>query len=271
MPGDPPALGKLVDIGGRRIHVFCTGSGSPAIVISGSYSFHWVLVQPRLSMFTRVCTYDGAGTAWSDEGRWATCADRVDELHRLVAAAKIERPFILAGFSVGALVARRYAAVYPKDLSGMVLIDHAFLPEPNKTAPAINGTDTAPVLIEQTPILTTTRESSNFANLPEWARKLEDWAEKRQPRPDASLAAASCEADLNAASQQIRSLTDLPLFVVSASNSAPGYSELQSRLLALSSKSTHLQSDKSFHSIEIDDPDTVVAALRMDLDKARQN
>jgi hypothetical protein len=61
----PKPLGKLVDVGGYRVHLYCTGTGSPTVVITGAgYSFDWGLVQPEVAKFTRVCTYDHSGVAW---------------------------------------------------------------------------------------------------------------------------------------------------------------------------------------------------------------
>src|ERR1700691_5597255 len=68
---EPEPLGKLVDLGGHRLHVNCTGNGSPTVVVEnglGDFSFDWILVQSRVARFTRICTYDRAGYAWSDPG-----------------------------------------------------------------------------------------------------------------------------------------------------------------------------------------------------------
>jgi hypothetical protein len=68
---DPKLIGKLVDLGGHRLHVNCTGKGNPTVVVEnglGDFSFDWILVQSRVSRFTRICTYDRVGYAWSDPG-----------------------------------------------------------------------------------------------------------------------------------------------------------------------------------------------------------
>lgn len=67
-----PPPGKLVDIGGYRLHLNCTGKGDPTVVLipgGGDFSFDWGLVQPNASRFTRVCSYDFAGSAWSVKHR----------------------------------------------------------------------------------------------------------------------------------------------------------------------------------------------------------
>lgn len=64
----PAPLGKLVDVGGRKLHLYCTGQGSPTVVLesgAGSFSIDWALVQPEVAKITRVCSYDRAGYGWS--------------------------------------------------------------------------------------------------------------------------------------------------------------------------------------------------------------
>src|SRR5690348_800010 len=75
-----PPIGKLVDVGGYRVHLYCIGSGSPAVVITGAgYSFDWGLVQPEVAKFTQVCAYDHSGVTWSDPGPTDSCSLRVHE------------------------------------------------------------------------------------------------------------------------------------------------------------------------------------------------
>src|SRR5580658_564736 len=89
-PYPPP--GQLVDLGGYRVHLYCTGQGDPTVVVvGGGFSFDWDLVQSEVAKFTKVCTYDVAGTAWSDPhpGSFGTCPDRVSEVHELLNTARI--------------------------------------------------------------------------------------------------------------------------------------------------------------------------------------
>ena len=65
LPDHPPA-GRMIDIGGRKLHLLCSGKGSPTVVLvagGGAYSIDWALVQPRVAETTRVCSYDRAGLA----------------------------------------------------------------------------------------------------------------------------------------------------------------------------------------------------------------
>ena len=128
-PEPIPPLGKLVDAGGPQLHVRCTGSGSPAVILesgAGDFSFVWALVEPGVAKFTRVCSYDRAGYAWSDAGpKPRTLAQLVYELHAVLASAGVQPPYVLVGASLGGLIARTFAATYPSEVSGMVLVDGA--------------------------------------------------------------------------------------------------------------------------------------------------
>lgn len=263
----PAPLGRLVDVGGYRVHLYCTGSGSPTVLVVGAgFSFDWGLVQPEVAKFTTICTYDVSGTAWSDPGPPLTCRERVNEVHRLVRAARLEVPLVLMGLSLGACVARLYAAVYPGDVSGLVLADHAFSPDPppadSGPPPPGAGYDTPPVLIYQAPIMVTVEQASNFQRLPERIRQLHRWAASLNPKMPSWEDAEDCLAQLKAAAAGPFPLGNLPLAVVSTDNQARGYDRLQKELLALSHRSTQRIAGGSFHSVEIDRPDVVVAAVR---------
>jgi pimeloyl-ACP methyl ester carboxylesterase len=123
----PSPLGKLVDVGGRHIHIHCIGEGSPTVVMeagAGDFSFDWSLVQPKVAKFTRVCTYDRAGYAWSDAGPMPrTLKQIVYELHTGLDKTEIKPPFVLVGHSLGGLTMRVFAQQYPKEVAGMVLVD----------------------------------------------------------------------------------------------------------------------------------------------------
>jgi pimeloyl-ACP methyl ester carboxylesterase len=123
----PPPPGKLIDVGGYRLHLNCTGKGEPTVVLipgGGDFSFDWSLVQPDASRFARVCSYDFAGSAWSDPGPTPrTMRQDAYELHNLLTAAHVNGPYVLVGHSLGGLVTRVYAAAYPAEVAGIVLID----------------------------------------------------------------------------------------------------------------------------------------------------
>jgi pimeloyl-ACP methyl ester carboxylesterase len=122
-----PPPGKLIDIGGYRLHLLCAGEGSPTVVLDyglvGSY-LEWRLVQSEVARLTRVCAYDRAGYGWSDRSpKPRTPEIMTNELHTLLEKAGEKPPFILVGHSFGGLVVRRYALSYPEDVAGVVLVD----------------------------------------------------------------------------------------------------------------------------------------------------
>ncbi len=123
------APGRLIDVGGFRLHVNCAGTGSPAVIFDaalGASSLSWVHVQPDVARITRTCAYDRAGFAWSDAGPMPRTAGRVaDELLVLLRRAEIPPPYVLVGHSFGGLVMRIFAARYREMTSGLVLVDPA--------------------------------------------------------------------------------------------------------------------------------------------------
>lgn len=124
----PAPLGKLIDVGGYRVHLYCTGTGGPTVVIVGAgMSFNWGLVQPDVAKSTQVCSYDHSGVSWSDDGPSDSCSLRVNEIHAALKNAGIKGPFVLVGHSLGGLVARPYAERYPAEVAGVVFVDHAFV------------------------------------------------------------------------------------------------------------------------------------------------
>jgi pimeloyl-ACP methyl ester carboxylesterase len=127
-PFPPP--GKLVDVGGWRLHLNCTGevrASQPTVILesgSGDFSVEWSLVQPGVARFARVCSYDRGGDGWSDLGPHPrTMRQIVYELHTLLDRAGVKPPLVLVGHSYGGWLVRLYASTYPADVVGMVLVE----------------------------------------------------------------------------------------------------------------------------------------------------
>lgn len=117
----------LVDIGGRKMNIYCVGHGSPTVVFDaglGDQIRAWAMVQPAIARVTRACSYDRAGLGFSDPSdRPGTAANAVDDLHRLLLAASIKRPYVLVGHSLGGMYLQLFADHYRSDVAGMVLVD----------------------------------------------------------------------------------------------------------------------------------------------------
>jgi pimeloyl-ACP methyl ester carboxylesterase len=127
-PFPPP--GRLVDVGGWRLHINCTGearASQPTVILesgTGDFSVEWSLVQPGVARFARVCSYDRAGDGWSDLGPHPrTMHQIVYELHTLLDKAGVKPPLVLVGHSYGGALVRLYASTYPADVAGMVLVE----------------------------------------------------------------------------------------------------------------------------------------------------
>ena len=125
----PPAPGKLFDIGsGRRLHMICSGQGSPTVILeagASAFAIDWTIVQNEIAKSHRVCSYDRAGMGWSDAlPDDAIPAERdTPDLHELLAAAKEAAPYVLVGASNGGLQIRHYLAAYPAEVVGLVVVD----------------------------------------------------------------------------------------------------------------------------------------------------
>ena len=129
-PAPLPPPGKLIDVGGWRLHLNCTGEArvsQPTVILEagmGDFSVEWSLVQPGVGRFARVCSYDRAGDGWSDLGPHPrTMHQIVYELHTLLENAGVKPPLLLVGHSYGGWLVRLYASSYPADVTGMVLVE----------------------------------------------------------------------------------------------------------------------------------------------------
>jgi pimeloyl-ACP methyl ester carboxylesterase len=128
-----PPPGEMVDVGGYRLHINCTGQGSPTVILdagSGLFSAQWVRVQRQVSDTTRVCAYDRAGMGWSEMGPDPRDAQQItSELHTLLGKAGIEGPYVLVGHSYGGMYMQTYAARYPDEVAGVALVDSSTDPD----------------------------------------------------------------------------------------------------------------------------------------------
>ena len=122
-----PAPGQMVDIGGYRLHIHCTGHGSPTVILEAggaNGSLSWYQVQPLIARFTRVCAYDRAGHGWSDSIPKSRLPSEIaEELHGLLARARIDGPYVFVGHSIGGFYAWIFAARFRNQVAGVVLVD----------------------------------------------------------------------------------------------------------------------------------------------------
>ena len=242
--------GHLVDVGGRRLYVHCTGSGSPTVVlVSGlaETSVYWGgWIAPAVAQNTTVCAYDRAGQGWSDPP--ASPQDGVavaTDLHTLLDHAQIPGPYVLVGHSTGGVYIRVFAARYPDQVAGMVLLDS----QPNE---AFTGLPDFPSFYSAI-----RRASALFPSLARLGvfRLVNQFAPDTLPVParDEERAVVST-ASLNRIQRDeftelpvtlkeaaaLTTLGDRPLIVVTAAKGAQaGWLPLQDKMAGLSSNSAH--------------------------------
>ena len=135
-----PMPGELIDVGGHRLHLHCTGTGSPTVVLepglgAGSSDLAWIA--PAVARDSRVCVYDRAGRGWSDPAADGPRDGNqiAADLHTLLDRAHVPGPYVLAGHSFGGLYTLSFAAQFPDQVAGLVLIDST-APRPGSAPPA---------------------------------------------------------------------------------------------------------------------------------------
>jgi pimeloyl-ACP methyl ester carboxylesterase len=284
--GYPPP-GRLIDIGGRKLHFYCTGNGSPTVILmagGGAFSIDWSLVQPRIADNTRVCSYDRAGLAWSDPGPAdETVEQTIADLHSLLQATKERGPFLLVGASIGGIYIRAYQRKFPDEVAGLVFSNSS-----GRVGISVNGK--AGLIWELTedeirsafPLPSSvkgtapTRVGELFDRLPADLQPVRLWLEVRLWEKW-QRATVSPDSTLSWRKEFLREfeeteggnehpLGELPVMVLS-SGPAASESERQSRNIAsarldfLSSNTTHITATGSGHEIHLYRPDVVSQAL----------
>jgi pimeloyl-ACP methyl ester carboxylesterase len=127
VPSASASAGQLVDVGGRRLYLECSGSGAPVVLLQaglGESSPEWAQIAPEIATSTTVCAYDRAGHGRSDEAPAPQDAIVLaQDLHTLLGRAGIAGPYVLVGHSSGGAYVRGFAAQFPSEVAGMVLLD----------------------------------------------------------------------------------------------------------------------------------------------------
>jgi pimeloyl-ACP methyl ester carboxylesterase len=253
-----PPPGEMVDVGGHSLHINCVGQGSPTVVLdagSGEMSAHWVGVQRGVSGTTRVCSYDRAGMGWSESGPEPRDAERITgELHTLLSKAGIEGPYVLVGHSFGGMYMQTYAARYPDEVAGVVLVDSSTDPEQFSQRPEARESDepqkqssaVGPRLVR---LVVSLPARLGIVRL---LSELDPASPELPPQQRAQIDAlapstrqwTTSALEFLAPTQTLRlgspgSLGNKPLAVVTAGTQQPEWLELQDELATLSSNSTH--------------------------------
>jgi len=278
-----PPPGRLVDIGGRRLHLVTAGEGSPAVVIIPALAdnvLQWLPILDGVASETRACAYDRAGIGWSDPPpRGRRTADLMAaDLHALLCSAGIPPPYILAGHSLGGIVARRFYARYAGVVAGMALIESSHEQQATRTR-AVDWRRGVPRYVF---------EAARRQARPLGARRLAasagllrgfDAMITREAPPgyrDADRAIVLSSRQRRVAVRELLmmvrsqgqppSVGTIPLTVLTRARWSwrgwPVWEQMQEELAALSSDSVHIRAERGGHLLQLDEPDLVIQAIR---------
>lgn len=257
-----PVHGQMIDVGGHRLYLSCTGSGSPTVVLepgAGLMSSDLGWIAPAVARETRVCVYDRAGRGWSDPTRTPQDgAQTAADLHTLLQRGNEAGPYVLAGHSLGGLYSLIFAAQYPEEVAGLVLVDStapALESESESAQPTRTGADDAASRVSALVAGTARLGIGRLIGVetPSHLRSTID--EYLQAGASARQAAA------------LRNFSDKPLVVLTAgTGSRPGWAASQEALASLSTNSLHRVVDASTHASLIVDRKDAAATARGILD-----
>ena len=282
-----PMQGRLVEVGGRMMHIHCTGDGNPTVILDsglGDSYLSWRKVQPEIARFTRVCSYDRAGLGFSDPSSQARKSKVIaEELHALLQAASVPPPYVIVGHSLGGYNVRVYASLFGSDIVGMVLVDASHPDQENRFPPELKNMEGS------------WRREAEFVayTMPFGVPRLLGLCDN-----DPTTRAADCNgrasreqlAEINAFLERAAetaatgSLGDLPLAVLSHDPDRPSsdlppdlakqtneaWEKMQVDLAHLSTRGTQTIARNSAHYIQVDRPDVVIDAVRNIVAQARQ-
>ena len=275
-----PMPGRLIEVGGHRLHLNCTGSGSPTVVLepgAGEMSSVLGWIAPAVARDTRVCVYDRAGRGWSEPAATPQDARQVaTDLHTLLQRGNVPGPYVLAGHSFGGLYALTFAARYPDEVDGMVLIDSTAPGSASEPGAALPGDPGSYNVMSRVYTLVSTSArlglgrlygQFDYGSLPARSRQ-----EARASVATASQLRSTIDEYVQGSSsvEQAAALGDFadkPLVVLTAgSGSAAGWAEKQDALATLSSNSAHRVVDGAVHASMVSDEKDAAATAQAILD-----
>jgi pimeloyl-ACP methyl ester carboxylesterase len=262
--------GRLIDVGGHKLHINCAGTGSPTVVLEpglGEPSTAMAWISADVAATTRVCVYDRAGRGWSESA--ATPQDGVQvatDLHTLLDRAGEHGPYVLAGHSAGGLYVLNFARLYPGDVAGVALLD-------SMSPQQYTAVDGWPAFYEMY-----RRASAVMPSLSRFGvgRLMYSGSDLPAPASDQELAfmatpraARSVRDEFSQIrttmreAQALTTLGDRPLIVLTAEKGAlGGWIDAQDKLAALSTNSDHRMLPNAEHEMVTAHQATAAQAAR---------
>jgi pimeloyl-ACP methyl ester carboxylesterase len=295
-----PPPGALVDVGGRRLHYERAGVDAPTVVIetgAGTLAHTWEPIVGRLAEKSTVVTYDRAGYGWSGGAGpgLRTGMDVADDLMTMLEEAEVPGPYVLVGHSLGGLYARVFAARFPDETAGLVLIDatHEDVMDRMRERLGWKGLSLqlASMLLVAAIPRSAIRLGIQAGPMRGMARSMMGGDDDEEFNLRAALyltgkfrwASLGETLGIPATVSYVRShrhLGDLPVGVVTAAEPDPlatgplvrfrsEWVELQEDMATLSTNAMHVVATKGGHYVYRDDPDIVCSAIDRVVDSAR--
>lgn len=296
-----PAPGRMIDVGGRRLHVQISGESGPSVVLESGLaatSLTWALVQPLIAQFARVMSYDRAGLGWSDDAAGpATALNAVQDLETLLDRAGLPAPFVLVGHSFGGLIARILQQRHPELVAGLALVDPVVRDEWREPTPQRRAMLGRGVMLSRRGAtlarigvvrFALTRLTSGSQRVPGLLGKIfagrgagtanrlvgevrkiprEHWpavaAHWSEERAFRTMAEYLENLPLSVSQiDERRSLDDLPIVILSSGNSSAESLAEHERDVRLSTRGEHLVIPNTGHWINLDAPGVIADAVR---------
>ena len=269
-----PPPGRLVDIGGHRLHIWCTGNGTPAVILDsglGGSSPDWGFVQPEVARFTRVCAYDRAGMGYSDPGPSPRTARRIaSELADLLAHSGIAGPVVLVGASIAGFDVRVFASDHPERAAGLVLVDASHEGQAHDV----------PRMARLVPLLSTIGVLRLFGvsfgqRIESLAPSVRQFARATGFRAAGYQVAADEIIHVRESASEVRSsrrTLTIPVLVITGGRGADeNWRQLQRDQASLSERGCLMIAEQSGHVVPIDQPEVIVDAIRIVVEATRNH
>jgi len=272
--------GRMIDIGGRKLHIDCTGDG-PSVVLEagfGGWSIDWSTVQPEIAKFARVCSYDRAGMGYSDRGL-ASATSRTGiakDLHTLLRKAGVPGPYVLVGHSLGGIFVRQFARMYPRDTAGLVFVDSTH----EEIAKSVSKKEYDKAMSQLTqlrygrwlmPLGVQRLMNLSISNAPNLPKPEKARAKGIGYRSSSYFALydemRSFVAENNSGKLKLEPIPHVPLVVIATTQNLNDpehgavWNKLQHELLALSPGAKYVVAN-SGHFVQVDEPHIVIDAVR---------
>lgn len=304
-----PPTGRMLDIGGRRLHLVDSGQGSPAVIFEAGISatsLNWTLLLAPVARFARACAYDRGSLGWSDPAPAPRVTSKlIDELHALLSRSAIPPPYLLVGHSFGGMLVRAYAGKYPDQVAGLILID------PLSPTEWMNPTETRLRLLRRGVMLSRRGAVLARFGLVRLALALLSGGGRRLPKAIARLSSGTGESVISRLVGEVRKMppevwpmiqahwsrpssfrgmadyleslpassaeaagialpASIPLTILSGRDSLPTHLEERDALAKRSRLGDHIIARKAGHWVHLDEPELVVRAIQEMVDLIRK-